>query len=121
MVAIFALFSLLNIINLLLTSQIDNRRKIGILKALGFSNAYIGLQNVWKVLLPAIISGVIAFALHCTLSPWLCYEIMRIHGFLPNITGTVWLLAFLLALVLGLALLFNIPLRRISPVELMDE
>lgn len=121
MVVIFALFSLLNIVNLLLTSQIDNRRKIGILKALGFSNAYIGLQNVWKVLLPAIISGVIAFALHCTLSPWLCYEIMRIHGFLPNITGTVWLLAFLLALVLGLALLFNIPLRRISPVELMDE
>lgn len=121
LVVIFALFSLLNIVNLLLTSQIDNRRKIGILKALGFSNTYIGLQNVWKVLLPAIISGVIAFVLHCTLSPWLFYKIMRVHGFLPNTAGTVWLLALLLALVLGLALLFNIPLRRISPVELMDE
>lgn len=121
LVAVFITFSLLNILNLLLTTQLDNRRRFGILKAMGFSTAYISAQNLFKTLLLSLFSAALAITLHLTLSPIIFYSMMGIPALMNSAQQLTILIASIFAGILTLTLLFCIPLSRISPVELMEE
>lgn len=121
LVAVFITFSLLNILNLLLTTQLDNRRKFGILKAMGFTNTYISLQNLFKTLLLSLLSAALTVVLHLTLSPLMFYSMMGIPGLVNSPVELTILIGSIFAGILALTLLFCIPLRKISPVELMEE
>lgn len=121
LVAVFVLFSLLNILNLLLTTQIENRRKFGILKALGFTTAYISLQSFFKTLLLSVSSAAIALLLNALLSPRLFYAFLHINALINSPAALSILIGSMLAGMLTITLLFCIPLRRIAPTELMDE
>ncbi|GGL51006.1 ABC transporter permease [Sporolactobacillus putidus] len=121
LVAVFITFSLLNILNLLLTTQLDNRRKFGILKAMGFTTAYISMQNLFKTLLLSLLSAAFAVALHLTLSPLMFYSMMGIPALVNSPQELIILIGSIFAGILALTLLFCIPLRKISPVELMEE
>lgn len=121
LVAVFIIFSLLNILNLLLTTQFDNRRKFGILKAMGFSTAYISMQNLSKTLLLSLLSAVLAILLHLTLSPFLFYSMIGIPALVNSPLELAILIGSIFASILALTLLLCVPLSRISPVELMEE
>jgi ABC-type transport system, involved in lipoprotein release, permease component len=121
LVAVFIVFSLLNIVNLLLTTQIDNRRKFGILKSLGFTTGYISLQSLFRTLLLSLVGAALAVALQLLLSPALFYAFLHINALIDSPVAFVTLMGFIFACILALTLLFCIPLRRVSPVELMEE
>lgn len=121
LVTVFITFSLLNIFNLLMTTQLDDRRKFGILKAMGFTNTYISLQNLFKTLLLSLLGAALAVTLHLTLSPFIFYSMMGIPGLVNSPQELTILIGSIFAGILALTLLFCIPLRKISPVELMEE
>lgn len=121
LVAVFIAFSLLNIINLLLTAQLDNRRKFGIMKALGFTTGYIGRQSLCRTMLLSLVSAVLALGLHWVLSPRLFYAFININALSNSALQLALFAAFLFACILVLTLLFCLPLRKVSPVDLMEE
>lgn len=121
LVSIFMAFSFLNIINLLLIHNIENRKRFGILKALGFTDGYIILQSMFKIILLSVTAIVGALALHAGISRQLFQALISIDGLLNNATWITGLLSVMLLLVLVTALLFTIPLTKIRPVDLMEE
>lgn len=121
LVVVFALFSILNIINLMIMNNIENRKQYGILKSLGFTNRYICAQNLYKNLILSTVASIIAQLLDLLLSKRLFFMIIKINAFTTptyiriGITLGMWLL------ILGITYLFTLPLRKIAPTELMEE
>jgi putative ABC transport system permease protein len=121
LVTVFILFSLINILNLLLTQQLDNRRKFGILKSLGFTTGYICRQNLCETILLTIVSICLALGIHFAISAKLFYALIGINGLVNNAQLLCILIAAIFAMILIISMMFCIPLRKISPVDLMEE
>lgn len=121
MVVIFISFGFLNIINLMVMNHIDNRKNFGILKALGFTNRYIMMQNIFKILLLSLVSIFIALILHFSMSARLFRMMVSVDGLVDHIPTMMGLVGTMLLLIVLASVLFTIPLRRITPADLMEE
>lgn len=121
LIAVFILFSLLNIVNLLLTIQLDNRGKFGILKSLGFTTGYICKMNLSRTILLSLISIGLAVAMQLFISPAFFYLLIGVNGLSCNPVILALLIVSVFVMILFISILFCIPLRRISPVDLMEE
>jgi putative ABC transport system permease protein len=121
MIVVFIVFSILNISNLLLQNHADNRKQYGILKALGFSTGYIAARNAWKIFLLSVFAAGAGFLLHILLSKGLFAEALQMDALDVAIPQTLLLLGGLLILLLAVTLLFCVPIRKITPLELMEE
>lgn len=121
LVGVFILFSLLNIINLLLMNNIENRRQYGILKALGFTNRYICIQNLYNIAILTCGAVILAQIIHHTASGALFY----VFGGVNAMENPVWLnsivTVLMVAFILLITLLFSLPLKKIVPADLMEE
>ena len=120
-VVIFALFSLLNIINILIMNNIENRRQFGILKAMGFSDNYICGKNLLKIMLLTVVSMGLAVLIHVTLSQTFFFGIIHLKGLIPNPSMVASVAGAIILAVIAITLLFTIPMRRVAPTELMEE
>lgn len=120
LIIVFIMFSVLCIINLILQNHADNRRQYGIMKALGFSTGYIAARSTWRIFLLSMIAAVFSMALHLTCSKGL-FAGMLIDALLLAIPQVLVLLLCLLVLIMALTLVFCLPIRKITPQELIEE
>ena len=120
-VIIFAMFSILNVVNLLMMNNLENRRQYGILKAMGFTNGYICLRSLLRIAIMTAFSAVAALTLHLTCSQLFFFGIIHVEGLIYNNTITCAVTAILSALIILITTAFFVPMRKIMPTDLMEE
>ena len=117
----FMAFSILNIVNLVHTNMKENRRKYGILKAMGFTTGYICRENIFSLL----IQYAVAIVITILLNEWLSPILFSLACGVRYICKPAWLVAavaagiFVILMTLTLCLLQSV--KKIQPVELMEE
>ena len=121
MIIVFIVFSVLNISNLLLQNHADNRKQYGVSKALGFSTGYIAARSTWKISILSVIAAGAGFLLHILFSKGLFAAALQMDALDRAIPQTLLMLGGLLILLLAVTLLFCVPIRKITPLELMEE
>ncbi|HKM34569.1 MAG TPA: ABC transporter permease [Lachnospiraceae bacterium] len=118
---VFSLFSVMNIINLLIMNNIENRRQYGILKAMGFTNRYICTKNLLKNILLTSISAAVALLVHALFSQKLFFAIIHVNGLISNPSLALTVAALLFTIIVVITMMFTIPMIKVSPTELMEE
>ncbi len=117
----FTAFSLLNVINLLYNTSRENRRKYGILKAMGFTSRYIISVNLLQLILQSITAIVISCIVHEIVSP----KLFSIAAGVDYIYKPIWLTATvcigIFTVIMLIGIIMSLPIRKIAPVELMEE
>lgn len=119
--AAFAAFSILNIVNLIRTQTKENRRKYGILKAMGFTTGYICRENIASL----TIQYAVAIVLTIILNEWLSPILFSLACGICYICKPAWLMAAvggaIYVVLMIITLLMLLTIRNIKPVELMEE
>ncbi|MCL2151903.1 MAG: FtsX-like permease family protein [Oscillospiraceae bacterium] len=118
--SLFILFSLLNIVIVVNMEHKNLRRTFGIMKSLGFTSRYIIKRDLVKYLIISSVSTVIALVLHLALSQNLMAAVF-IDAFTNSSITLGMLTVGFVVLVLLFVLLLSQPVKKISPVELMEE
>ncbi|CEO08102.1 ABC transporter permease [Paraclostridium sordellii] len=116
------IFSILNIINLIMMNNTDNRRKNAIMKSLGFSNKYIISRTSYRIIILTVISSLFGFTLNLIISKNIFKIAMSgIDGLMIPynlVSATILLIAIITILTTIISML---SIRKISIVELMEE
>ncbi|MDU7968248.1 MAG: FtsX-like permease family protein, partial [Paeniclostridium sordellii] len=116
------IFSILNIINLIMMNNTDNRRKNAIMKSLGFSNKYIISSTSYRIIILTVISSLFGFTLNLIISKNIFKIAMSgIDGLMIPynlVSATILLIAIITILTTIISML---SIRKISIVELMEE
>ncbi len=120
LIFVFIAFSLLNIINLIIQNHADSRRQYGILKALGFSSGYITARSAWRIMLLSGVAACVSLLLHLLFSARL-FTLAILDALSLAIPETLLMLGVLLAVLMLVTLLFCLPVKKITPRELMEE
>lgn len=117
----FAVFSILNIVNLLHTQNKENCRKYGILKAMGFTTGYICRENIISI----TIQYAVALVVTILLNEWLSPILFSLACGVRYICKPMWLTAAvggaMYVVIMIITLLMLQTVRKIKPVELMEE
>ncbi|WP_167957245.1 ABC transporter permease [Anaerosporobacter faecicola] len=121
LVIVFILFSILNIINLMMMNNLENRKQYGILKALGFTNRYICAQNMFRTLILSTIAAIFAQVLDLLFSKILFANLVGIDALICPFTLRLGVTFSMMVLILFITYLFTLPVKKISPKELMEE
>lgn len=120
LICTFIIFSVLNIVIVILMDSKQSRRKFGIMKSLGFTTKYIINQNLSKYFLISIISSTLALSLHLMLSRKLMATIL-IDAFVNSPQLLATLIVGFTVLILVATILCGLTIKNISTVELMEE
>ena len=119
--AAFAVFSILNIVNLIHTQTKENRRKYGILKAMGFTTGYICRENMISI----TIQYAAALVITVILNEWLSPILFSLACGVRYICKPAWLTAAvgsaIYVVIMMITLLMLQTVRKIKPIELMEE
>ncbi|WP_346929974.1 FtsX-like permease family protein [Clostridium sp.] len=116
------LFSILNIVNLIIMNNTDNRRNNAIIKSLGFSNIYILKRTLYRIMLLTGISSLVGFILNATISKSVFkFAMMGIDGLMISNGNVISTIVFIEILTLGATIISMFSIRKISTVELMEE
>ncbi|WP_270506062.1 ABC transporter permease [Paraclostridium sordellii] len=116
------IFSILNIINLIMMNNTDNRRNNAIMKSLGFSNKYIISRTSYRIIILTVISSLFGFTLNLIISKNIFKIAMSgIDGLMIpyNLVSTTILFIAIITILTTIISMFSI--RKISIVELMEE
>lgn len=117
----FALFSILNIINLIHNQNRENRRKYGILKAMGFTSGYIQRENVISFTIQYIFAVCMTVILQELLSPVLFSLACGVRFVCKPAWLTVAVCGGMYVILLLILMAMSWSVRKIRPVELMEE
>lgn len=120
LVLLFFLFSMLNIVTVALMNSVNSRRKNGILKSLGFTNEYLLKQNLLKYAMIAVVSAFIALVIHKLLSAKLLAALL-VDAFLDSNLILALIMIIFIGIVLMITYIVSFSVKKISPVELMEE
>lgn len=116
------LFSILNIVNLIIMNNTDNRRNNAIIKSLGFSNIYILKRTLYRIMLLIGISSLVGFILNSTISKNLFkLAMMGIDGLIIPNGEVISTIVFIGILTIGSSIISMFSIRKISTVELIEE
>lgn len=116
------LFSILNIVNLIIMNNTDNRRNNAIIKSLGFSNIYILKRTLYRIMLLTGISSLAGFILNATISRSVFkFAMMGIDGLMISNSKVISTIVFIEILTIGATIISMFSIRKISTVELMEE
>lgn len=116
------LFSILNIVNLIIMNNTDNRRNNAIIKSLGFSNIYILKRTLYRIMLLIGISSLVGFILNSTISKNLFkLAMMGIDGLMIPNGEVISTIVFIGILTIGSSIISMFSIRKISTVELIEE
>lgn len=116
------IFSILNIINLIMMNNNDNRRNNAIMKSLGFSNKYIISRTSYRIIILTVISSLFGFTLNLIISKDIFKIAMSgIDGLMIpyNLVSTTIL--FIAIITILTTIISMLSIRKISIVELMEE
>ncbi len=117
----FATFSILNITNLVYTQNRENRKKYGILKAYGFSTGYIWRENMIHMTILSIAAICITVVLQEFASPVLFSLACGLNFIYKPAWLTVAVCCGMYTVIMMITMIMLFPIRKISPVELMEE
>lgn len=120
LVAIFIMFSILNIVIVVMMDNKNWRRKFGIMKSLGFTTRYIILQNIYKYFILAVFSSAVSLSLHLAVSQEIMAALL-IDAFINSKQLLFLLLVGFVGLIIAATWAICLKIREISPVELMEE
>ncbi len=116
------LFSILNIVNLIIMNNTDNRRNNAIMKSLGFSNIYILKRTLYRIMMLTGISSLVGFILNATISKSIYkFAMMGIDGLMIPNGEVIITIVFIEILTIGATIISMFSIRKISTVELMEE
>ncbi len=121
LIAVFFTFTLLNIANLIITNNNGLKHDFGIMKAFGFSTGYIIRRNTFRIVLLSGLGLLCALLLDHYLSGTLFYNILGVPAYVFYPTETVFLLVGGLVFIILLTVALSLPIRRITPKNLMEE
>ncbi len=121
LIVVFLTFTLLNIANLIITNNNSMKRDFGIMKAFGFSTGYIIRRSTFRIILLAGLGLMCSLLLNHFLSGPLFYGTLGVPAYCFYPMETLLLLAGGFSIILLLALLLSLPIRRITPKNLMEE
>jgi putative ABC transport system permease protein len=117
----FEAFGILNVINVIYTMNREYRRKYGILKAMGYGTGYICRQVLCQLTIEAVVATVLTIILQFVFSPML----FSLACGISYIYNPVWLNIAACGgnyiLIMLITALMLIPVKHITPVELMEE
>ena len=117
-----ALFSVVNVTNMVLTNNIDNRKTYGIMKAMGFSNKYIRNRVMFRVLILAIIGAMVGLVINIIIARDLfMIAAGMVDGYVFSPLYTTIAIGILLILTIFMVLSCCRGIKKISPVELIVE
>ena len=114
-------FSILIIINLVYTKNRENKKRYGIMKAMGFTSGYIVRENIISLSIQFAISMTIAILLHVLISPLLFSLACGIHFIRKPVWLTVFVCIVMYTVLIGISRIMLISVKKISPVDLMEE
>lgn len=120
-IVIFFSFTLLNIINIILMNNAEQRRNFGIMKSFGFTTGYIIRRNVIRISLLSAIGIAFAFVLNELFNTRLFSAVLGVNAYKTEPLETILLLCSSIITITVLAILFSLPIRKTSPKELMEE
>lgn len=116
------LFSILNIVNLIIINNNDNRRNNAIMKALGFSNKYIVNRTLYRIMILTCVSSLVGFILNTAISRRLFkLAMMGIDGLMIPYSQVIFTLLCIAVLTICATIIAMFSIRKISTVELMEE
>ncbi|MDO5520574.1 MAG: ABC transporter permease [bacterium] len=120
-IVMFFSFTLLNIINLILTNNNEQKTNFGILKAFGFTTGYIIRRNVIRIMLLSSIGLGISLVLDLVFNKHLFHAILGVNAYITNLPETCLLLVISFLVILALSILLSLSIRKITPKELMEQ
>jgi putative ABC transport system permease protein len=119
--AAFSAFSILNIINVIYTQNHENRRKYGILKAMGFTTGYLCRETMLSLTMESVVAIFITVILHEILSPVIFSLASGIRYIYKPIWLTVIVCVGIYLIIMMITMIMLLTIRKITPVELMEE
>ncbi len=115
-------FSLLNIINMIVMNNADNRRQYGIMKALGFSTGIIIKRTVYRIAFISFFAMIVGGVVNNLLGGIIFRSaIMGIDGMMISGTRSFATIIIIYVLIIFATFLSMLSIRTISTVELMEE
>ncbi|MDO5520067.1 MAG: hypothetical protein Q4G58_06205 [bacterium] len=121
LIIVSMLFCILNIINLLAMDHFENRRIYGILKSLGFTNRYICFRSISKIFILSIAAIVIAVTSFVLTAPTFIELASGVDGLVLNVKLIAGITVAMLVEIGIVTVMFCLPMRKISPKDLMEE
>ncbi|CEK30135.1 ABC transporter permease [[Clostridium] sordellii] len=116
------IFSILNIINLIMMNNTDNRRNNAIMKSLGFSNKYIISRTSYRIIILTVISSLFGFTLNLIISKNIFKIAMSgIDGLMIPYNLVSATILFIAIITILTTIISMLSIRKISIVELMEE
>ncbi len=122
LVVVFIAFALINIINIIALNNINNRREYGIMKAFGFTTAYIIKRCTVIIMALSLCGAILALGIHFSVSAEAFNLVLGgIDGMVFDMYGTVRIVTVTFVLIVLATVGVSIGIRQISPKELIEE
>lgn len=115
------IFGIFNIVNILITNNLDNRKNYGVMKSLGFNSKYIKRRSNYRVMLLAILGSLIGVGITACTSEKLLELLMGFDIFKLDLRITSWLVGITFILIIITMYICNRSIKKISTVELIKE
>lgn len=115
------IFGIFNIINILIINNIDNRKNYGIMKSLGFTSRYIKNRNNFRIMILAVVGGLVGTILTILTSSGASKMAMGFDISKINLNMTLVLVAITFILIMITLHICNKSINKISTVELIKE
>lgn len=117
-----SIFSILNIVNLIIMNNNDNRRNNAIMKSLGFSNKYIIKRTLYRIMILTGVSSLVGFILNTAISKrFFKFAMGGIDGLMIPYGQVIFTLLCITVLTISATIISMFSIRKISTVELMEE
>lgn len=120
-IVIFLMFTMLIITNLIITSNKQNEKNFGIMKAYGFTTGYIIRRNVFRIGILSAIGITLSVILNKLITAKVFWMSLGCDGFNMSIPYTVIFATLGYLVIILLTILLSAGIRKISPKELMEE
>jgi len=122
LIAVFIIFSIVTILNIIIMNIRDNRRSFGIMKALGFTYKEIRNRYLYRIILLTLVSILLAVALNIAFSRTvITYVIDNLDVLIISPKVVIELLLSMFVLVVLVTFICCQSIKKAKPTELMGE
>lgn len=115
------IFGIVNIVNILITNNLDNRKNYGIMKSLGFTSKYIKRRNNYRIMILAVLGALIGVGITRFTSSKLLEIALGFNIFDFNTSMTLGLVGITFVLIILTMYICNKSINKISTVDLIKE
>jgi len=120
-ITVFFVFTLLNIVNLVLTNNKEMQSAFGVMKAYGFTSGYILRRVLWKIGFLTIVGMGLSQIGDTIVNGPMYQSILSVDAYRTVYPATLYLLGGGFLIVMLITLLISLSIRKISPRDLMEE